>query len=365
MPEAVVVGAGIGGVAAAVALKRCGWRVTVLERAPELGEVGAGLSIWPSAAVALRQLGVTGIEPGVLPPGASGLRTEHGRWMIRGAAFGAQVPLMIHRARLHDRITDQFGPGVTVRTGYTVTGVDQDGSGATVSGTGEQLRADLVVGADGLRSAVRSALHPDYPGPQYSGYTSYRGLVEFDTADGGGETWGSGRRFGFARLEDGRIYWYATANQPAHESGDLADVRTAFATWHAPIPQILAAATQVLQTDIHDLALPLVPFVAGRVVLLGDAAHAMTPNLGRGACSAIEDAAALAKHLGSPNDLSSALSAYDLERRPATTKLVRTSRRVGQIGQLENGILRGARDNLAALGGKLASLRATLRPTHR
>lgn len=363
MPAAVVVGAGIGGVAAAVALQQCGWRVTVLERAPVLGEVGAGLSIWPSAAVALRQLGVRGIEPGVLPTGASGLRTESGRWIIHGSALGAQVPVMIHRSRLHDRITDQFGPGITIRTGYTVTGVDLDESGATVIGTGEQLRADLVVGADGLRSVVRTALHPEYPDPQYSGYTSYRGLVELDTADGGGETWGSGRRFGFARLEDGRIYWYATANQREHEPGDLAAVREGFATWHEPIPAILGAARQLLQTDIHDLALPLVPFVTGRVVLLGDAAHAMTPNLGRGACSTIEDAGALARHLGGTSDLASALTAYDLERRQATTRLVRRSRRVGQVGQLENRFLRGARDNLAALGGKLASARATLGPT--
>ena len=105
---------------------------------------------------------------------------------------------MIHRAKLHDRITDQFGPSITVRTGFTVTGVDQEDSAATVSGAGEQLRADLVVAADGIRSTVRTALHRQYPGPQYAGYTSYRGLAELDTDDGGGETWvvadGSGSR---------------------------------------------------------------------------------------------------------------------------------------------------------------------------
>lgn len=92
-------------------------------------------------------------------------------------------------------------------------------------------------------------------------------------------------------------------------------------------------------------------------MLLGDAAHAMTPNLGRGACSAIEDAGALARHLAGPSVLSSALTAYDQERRPATTKLVRTSRRVGRLGQLENPVLRAVRDNLAVAGGKLVALR--------
>ena len=357
MGTAVIVGAGIGGVTAAVALQQRGWRVTVLERSQQVGEVGAGLSIWPSAAAVLGQLGVTGVGLGAPPSGPWGLRAASGRWIAKASAVPGQVPVMIHRAELHQRITDQFGPGVTVRTGFTVTGVEQDDSGATVTGGGERLRVDLVVAADGIRSTVRSALHPQYPGPQYAGYTSYRGLADVDTADGGGETWGRGRRFGFARLEDGRIYWYATANQPAHRPGDLASVRAAFGTWHEPIPAILAATSQLMQTDIHDLALPLVPFVTGRVLLLGDAAHAMTPNLGRGACSAIEDAGALARHLDGTSSIGSALTAYDLERRRATTRLLRTSRRVGRVGQVQSPVLSGARDGLVTVGGKLASLR--------
>ncbi len=171
-------------------------------------------------------------------------------------------------------------------------------------------------------------------------------------ANGGGETWGRGRRFGFARLIDGRIYWYATANQPAGQGGDHAAVVEAFGDWHEPIPAILAGTPpeNVLQNDIYDLALPLVPFVQGRVVLLGDAAHAMTPNLGRGACSAIEDAGSLAKHLGS-------LAAYDEDRRRVTAQLVRRSRGVGRLGQVENPAVCAIRDGAFAVGGKLVSLR--------
>lgn len=357
MRAAVVVGAGVGGVAAAVALQQVGWRVIILERASTIGEVGAGLSLWPSTLAVLGQLGVRGVEQDA-ELGTFVMRLASGRWIIRGTSLGARSPILIHRAQLHDRITDQFGPGITLRTGFSVTDVEQGAAGATVRGVGEEVRADLVVAADGIRSTVRGVLHPRYQGAIYAGYTSYRGLAEVETDVSGGETWGRGRRFGFARLVDGRIYWYAAANQPAHHEDDLSDVRAAFGDWHSPIPDILAATTHLLQHDIHDLALPLPPFAAGRVALLGDAAHAMTPNLGRGACSAIEDAGALGRHLGSASSLTAALAAYDAERRPATTRLVRASRRIGQLGQVQDPVAGALRDAaLAAVGAASALFR--------
>ncbi|WP_433163224.1 FAD-dependent monooxygenase [Kribbella sp. CA-247076] len=356
MSTAIVVGAGIGGVTAAVALQRCGWQVTVLERAPELGEVGAGISVWPSAVAVMEELGVKGVEKAAVASRPAGMRRPDGRWVVRAADFGVEIPVMIHRARLHDLITGEFGPGITVRTGYAVETITQDDAGVTIN---DELSADLVVAADGIRSLVRQSLYPEYAGPQYAGYTAYRGIADVPVDDGGGETWGRGQRFGFARLIDGRIYWYATGNQPAGQGGDHASVSRAFGDWHDPIPAILAGTPPeaVLQNDIHDLPVPLVPFVRGRVVLVGDAAHAMTPNLGRGACSAIEDAGALARHLTGSGPLSTALAAYDAERRPATTKLVKLSRRVGRLGQVEGRVGGAIRDGLLGVGGKLMSLR--------
>lgn len=356
MHSAVVVGAGIGGVTAAVALQQQGWRVTVLERAPELGEVGAGLSIWPSAAAVLRELGVAGVEPGPAPAGPLGLRLPDGRWILRINNSVAPA-VMIHRAELHRRVTDQFGPDLTVRTGFTVTGIEQDDTGATVRGGGEQLRADLVVAADGLRSSLRAALYPRYRGHRYAGYTAYRGLANLETDDGGGETWGLGRRFGFARLVDGRIYWYAAVNQAPGQEGDLNTAATLFADWHHPIPGILAGTTTLLNNDLYDLTLPLVPFTSGRVVLLGDAAHAMTPNLGRGACSAIEDAGALARQLAGGGSVNAALAGYDAERRKATARLLAISRRVGILGQIDQPTLGTIRDGALIAAGKLMELR--------
>jgi 2-polyprenyl-6-methoxyphenol hydroxylase-like FAD-dependent oxidoreductase len=351
MSTAIVVGAGIGGVMAAVALQRRGWQVTVLERAPELGEVGAGISVWPSAVAVLEELGVKGVEKASVQSKPAGMRKPDGRWVVGAADLGMELPVMIHRAQLHDLITAEFGPAVTVRTGYDVRTVTQDADGVTVNG---ELRAELLVAADGIRSAVRGALYPHYAGPRYSGFTAYRGIADVDLDDGGGETWGRGQLFGFARLIDGRFYWYATANQPAGTKSEP----TVFESWHDPLPQLIAGSEKILQNDIYDLTLPLVPFVQGRVVLLGDAAHAMTPNLGRGACSAIEDAGALARHLGGTSDLRAALTAYDAERRPATTKLVKRSRSVGRLGQTENPLLCAIRDALFTVGGKLVALRA-------
>jgi 2-polyprenyl-6-methoxyphenol hydroxylase-like FAD-dependent oxidoreductase len=350
MSTAIVVGAGIGGVTAAVALQQCGWQVTVLERAPELGEVGAGISVWPSAVAVLEQLGVKGVEKASVQSRPAGMRRPDGRWVVTATELGVELPVMIHRAQLHELITAELGPAVTVRTGYDVRTVTQDGDGVTVNG---ELHADLVVAADGIRSVVRGALYPQYKGPRYSGFSAYRGVADVDLDDGGGETWGRGQLFGFARLIDGRFYWYGTANQPAGTTSEP----TVFTSWHDPIPRLIAGSDKVLQNDIYDLTLPLVPFVQGRIVLLGDAAHAMTPNLGRGACSAIEDAGALARHLQA-SELTQALTAYDAERRPATTKLVKRSRGLGRLAQVENPIVCGLRDGLFGLGGKVMALRA-------
>ncbi|WBQ05922.1 FAD-dependent monooxygenase [Kribbella sp. CA-293567] len=360
MRTVIVVGAGIGGVTAAVALEQCGWQVTVLERAPELGEVGAGLSIWPGAAAVLAELGVEGVIDAARAGGSAGMRRWDGRRIVDAAGLGVEMPVMIHRAELHRLIAGRLGPAVAIRTGTTVTGVRQDETGVVVTASrlvvgDQEYRAELVVAADGIRSVVRGLLYPRYGGPRYSGYTAYRGIAEVETLDQGGETWGRGQRFGFAKLIDGRYYWYATANREAGGEGD--DVRERFAGWHHPIPALIAGSSAVLRNDIYDLPTPLVPFVQGRVVLLGDAAHAMTPNMGRGACSAIEDAGALARVLRAGKDL----AAYDAERRPATSKLVKRSRQIGVLGQLDGKLACTVRDAVLGLGGKVAGLLAARR----
>ncbi|MFD6400542.1 FAD-dependent monooxygenase [Nocardia sp. NPDC060249] len=332
MSTAIVVGGGIGGMAAALALAGKGWSVQVLERAPEVAEVGSGISLWSNALRALDALGVGDtVRAQGLAEVSAGIRDHRGRWLSRTdvatlrARFGA--PVVIHRARLLDVLRAALPEGV-VRTGVSVSEVTTDGVVVHSSGTSS---ADLVVGADGIHSVVRRAVCGEVS-PRYAGYTAWRAVVDIDEPlTEFGETWGRGARFGMAPLADGRVYCFAVYDAPENLPGSLAEVRDRFGGWHHPISALLAAAdpNTVLHNDIYDLpALPT--FTAGRIALLGDAAHAMTPNLGQGGCQALEDAVVLARSADEPDGL----ARYDRERRPRTQMIVARSARIGTVAQL-------------------------------
>lgn len=349
--RAVVVGGGIGGVAAAVALHRHGWEIVVLERAPELGEVGAGLTLMANA---LRALDAIGVGEAVRARGQvdapGGARTPSGRWLSRmdSAVMRSELgtgALGIHRATLHNLLRAEL-PSAVLFAGAEVVTVDPGTSqrSATVTylraGRQHDLAADVVVGADGLRSRVRATLWPDAPPPAYQGSTTWRGVTReaWRGPLAVALTWGRGTEFGMVPLGDGRVYWYGAVNSPPERPVDdeMAEVRRLFGAWHTPIPALLDATdpAAVLRRDVYELAAPLPTYVRGRAALLGDAAHAMTPNLGQGACQALEDAAVLGHHLRSADiEVPIALNAYDHERRPRTQALARQSHLVGRFGQ--------------------------------
>lgn len=328
--RAVVVGGGIGGLAAAIGLHRIGWKVTVLERAAAPADAGAAISLAANGIRALDALGVgEAVRAAARRQYTGGTRTPDGRWLSRmdGAALERALgtPMAgIRRTELHRLLREALPPSC-VRVGVT----------GTLNGTD----AELVVAADGVRSAIRAELFPDHPGPLYSGSTVLRAItaepVPLDTDFE--LTWGPGAEFGHIGLPDGRAEWHAVLVAPegVRHTDPLAALRRRFASWHGRIPQLLDAtrAADVLHHDVHELVTPLPAYaVGGRVALLGDAAHAMTPNLGQGACQALEDAVTLAAELAAGPDVVSALTRYDAVRRPRAEGVARAARRVGRLG---------------------------------
>jgi 2-polyprenyl-6-methoxyphenol hydroxylase-like FAD-dependent oxidoreductase len=335
--RAVVVGGGIGGLAAGLALSRTGWDVSVYERASGSTAIGAGISLWPNALRAMELLGVWPDVRTAGVPQAGGARLPDGRWLSRMAdVTGPFDVLLVHRAALHEQLQRALTGGV-LRDGVTVESVSDDG---TVVHSGGRDSAELVVAADGLHSQVRTQLWPGHPGARFVGFTAWRGVTEgpFELPEAG-ETWGRGCEFGMLPLRDGRVYWFATANRPEGDraTDERAEVLRRFGDWHRPIRAVVEATPgpAVLRHDIYDLALPLPRFVSGRVALLGDAAHAQTPNLGQGACQALEDAVTLAA-LVRGGDVASGLAGYDAQRRPRTEKFVRNASRAARMTQTES-----------------------------
>jgi 2-polyprenyl-6-methoxyphenol hydroxylase-like FAD-dependent oxidoreductase len=340
--RAIVVGAGIGGLTAAVALHRQGWRVSVLERARALEPAGAGLGLAPNALHALEAIGLgDGVRRFAAVQGRGGIRTPGGRWLVRtdlGALaerFGAPQ-LMALRADLAGLLAGRL-PAGALRTGVTVSSVDAGDAArpARVGTSAGDLEAGLVVAADGIGSLIRAAIFPDHPGPRYSGFTAWRFVTAAPAGSRGGppavepsETWGTGTVFGVVPLAGGQVYCYASAAAPPatrHED-EAAELMRRFGRWHDPIPALIGSVSSagILHDDVRWIADPLPAFHAGRVALLGDAAHAMTPHLGQGACQAIEDAVVLA---GAAPDL----AAYTAARLPRTRMVAAASYRASRL----------------------------------
>jgi len=283
--------------------------------------------------------------------GRSGVRIPSGKWIARtdiGGAVAARYgrPLvLLRRESLLRSLAGRLTAG-SVLFGVTAVDVEMTRRRATVQTEGGAYEGDLVVIADGAYSRLRSKLVPGHPGVRYAGYTSWRLIAARpDEPVDPAETWGNGgQRFAVLPLDDGHVYCYATANAaPGQRGGDeRAELRRRFGQWHRPIPQIIDSVTSsdIIRTDIVEIAEPLTSFHVGRAALLGDAAHAMTPDLGQGGSQSLEDAVTLALVSEASRSVEEALQRYSDLRVRRGADMVRRSHRSGRLYQAPSPIAR-------------------------
>jgi 2-polyprenyl-6-methoxyphenol hydroxylase-like FAD-dependent oxidoreductase len=356
--RAIVAGSGIGGLAAGIALRRVGFEVTVLERSPTPREVGSGIVIQPNGVRALERLGVSTLPKSGLQE--LELRTSSGRHLSKtpigrfhdryGSGF-----VVVPRSDLHSLLMESLGRN-RVTAGAEVTGYENGAGQVTVKlRDGWRLEADLVIGADGLRSAVRAQMLGDGE-PRYLGCTAWRATTDLARSGlQGGEGlnwWGPGGEFGV--LPMGRtVYWFATANtarggDDPPGGGRIQALLDRFGGWEVPIADVIESTPPdaILRNDLFDRP-PAPRWIDGSVALLGDAAHPMAPNAAQGACQALEDAAALGAALADGRAIGSGLLAYERRRLNRANEMVRISRQISAAVQTENRLLRSVR-NLAA-----------------
>lgn len=363
-----VVGAGIGGLTAAIALSAAGFEVDVYEQAPAIERVGAGLALWPNATRILDRLGVGAPfrERAVRFDGA--LRAADGAILVRQPAAllhdrYAAPTVAVPRWFLQETLLEGLGTD-RVRLGKICDGYRQDGAGVEVTFTdGTRASADLLVGADGVKSAVRQQMLADGPA-RYRGDTAWRAIidapVDLRPVRAGFETFGPGPRFGMVPAHADTVVWFATEDRPPGQR-DGPDLRerllATFGGWHDPIPRLIAATDpdEILRSDIYDRRVPR-RWVDGRVALLGDAAHPIGPDGGQGACQAIEDGAALADALAPAATAREGLLVYQSRRRRRVARVARQVAVLSRLGRMRQPVLCALRDTaIAAVPDRLVT----------
>ncbi|TMV50072.1 monooxygenase [Paenibacillus mesophilus] len=358
----IVIGGGIAGLCTAIALRNKGFEAEVYESAVQLKEAGAGLGVGANALKAMQRLGMGDklMERGKVLKAAR-IVNEKGELIAKtdsvkvSSLFGTDN-ITIHRADLLHVLAKSL-PDSCIQTNKKCVGISrQPDGGVRVSfQDGTTASGDGLIAADGIRSSIRQQLIPA-AAPRYAGYTCWRSVVTGVPAgyEAGAftETWGSKGRFGIVPLKDDRIYWFACVNAASPRDPKLAGFRTQeliehFSGYHATIRELLEKTDDgaLLHNDIYDLK-PIRRFAFGSVVLIGDAAHATTPNLGQGAGQAMEDAVFVAECLERYSSVEEAFARFEQLRLPRTRKIVNTSWTLGKVAQLESKLLCSLRNGL-------------------
>jgi len=360
--DVVIQGAGIGGLTLAIALQQRGYRVRLVERSAGLAEVGAGIWMAPNPMQVFAQLGFAekiieagwAIELVRLQDWKSGdIETTNMSQIAREYGFETMA---LHRGVLQRLLFEQLAVG-SVHFGCEVESATQSGDGVVVGlSDGSSCAAAILAGADGFNSQIRriAALGGE---KRYSGSSSYRAIARGAAILPAGaeheayEIWAKGCRVGFSQINAHDTYWYMTFDAPAGETSSASEIRahaeSLFRTWFPQWIGLLenTRPQDILRTDISDLK-PLAQWSSGRIGLIGDAAHATTPNLGQGGAMAVEDALALADAFDTLGLDEAAWKRFEQLRRKKVDWTVATSWSIGRICHLRNPLLRSLR-NLA------------------
>jgi 2-polyprenyl-6-methoxyphenol hydroxylase-like FAD-dependent oxidoreductase len=339
---ALIVGAGVGGLAAGIALRRAGWKTLVFERADNPRELGFALNLAPNAMAALGELGLGErlIAEGVVTDHIE-VRSDDGRVLRRVDVGSSRKPgawpgLVALRRTLYGALLDQTDAPSLVLGSEAVSFQPSDARVTLTLRDGRTFDGDLLVGADGIHSVVRRQLHPQEPPLRASGYHGVRGVALGVARHLGGLSavgyLGDGYESAAAPAGMDAVYWYLSLRSEEIPDGDP-DAGEVMRTWTPRLPPPMRAIVSATKPDDRRLdALfdrdPLAEWGSGAVTLLGDAAHPMMPHTGQGAAQALEDAVALGIVLRAPGDVRAALRRYERVRAARTSKIVKIGRRI-------------------------------------
>ncbi len=348
----LIIGGGIAGLTTALALQQHNIDYRIFEAVPEIKTVGAGITLAGNAMRVLKRIGIAEAvkakghlissmiiedEKGkrISVMDAEKLSREHGLDNVA-----------IHRADLHQVLLKNI-PVEKIITGKKAVDFKEHRDGITIYFSDDSTaEGTAAIIADGIHSAIRKKLLPTVT-PRYSGYTCWRGVVDnrWNLQHHAVESWGSNGRFGYVPIGNNQVYWFACKNAPFKDEAmskiSIKHLADNFRSYASPIPQLIESTRQqdLIWSDIVDLK-PMSSFAFNRILLIGDAAHATTPNLGQGACMAMEDALLVAEEMmKQPEDVVKAFKKFEQRRVSRVNYIVNTSFSLGKLAQLENTIL--------------------------
>lgn len=349
MQKIGILGAGIAGLSAAIALRKIGYEPLIFEAVQEIKPVGAGLGLGANAIKAFQKLD---ISDQVINAGRQldvfdvldekGFIITHTDNLALSKKYGINN-FVIERSKLHEVLSMNI-PAATIFKNKRAIKFEYVNDQIQVFFQDQTHEVfDILIVADGIHSSIRNQLDPSAK-LRYAGYTCWRALIE-DSSNlnihKSSETWGRSGRFGIVPLANNKIYWFACINSSLNnmkmKSFKIEDLINHFKDYHDPICKILQQTSndQLIWNDIIDLA-PLNKFAYGKILLIGDAAHATTPNLGQGACQAIEDAAVLYQEIQKKSDVAEAFIQFEKRRLVRTQWIVKTSWNIGKLAQMES-----------------------------